>query len=185
MGRYDNPIPTRFLAHIDSSKIRERSYIGWRNRFKNTVSGVSTFLAFALWLASVQFSAFILLCGSVVAGVLLLLSSLLFLMCLPCKGRFCCWRPCWFSIPVVDGVLLLKSRRKQTEKEWSVTRVADLDPDSIGQWIRIRNPDPYPGGQKWPTKVENFVESSCFEVLDGLFWELKTSSVTWTFFMEA
>ncbi len=67
----------------------------------------------------------------------------------------------------------------------------DPDPDWIriqsGQWIRIRirNPDPDPGGQKWPTKVEIFLKSSCIEVLDGLFWELKASSVTWTFFMEA
>ncbi len=55
-----------------------------------------------------------------------------------------------------------------------------------GQWIRIhiRNPDPDPGEQKWPTKDEkrrNFM----FEVLDVLFWELKASSVTWTSFMEA
>ncbi len=56
-----------------------------------------------------------------------------------------------------------------------------------GQWIRIRirNPDPDPEGQKWPTKVEFFFLSSCFELLDGLFWELKASSVIWTFFMEA
>ncbi len=56
-----------------------------------------------------------------------------------------------------------------------------------GQWIRIRirNPDPDTGGQKWPTKVEICLKSSCFEVLGGLFWELKASSVTWTFFMEA
>ncbi len=39
-----------------------------------------------------------------------------------------------------------------------------------GQWIR---PDPDPGGKKLPTKVENCSKSSCFEVLDGLFWELK------------
>jgi hypothetical protein len=38
--------------------------------------------------------------------------------------------------------------------------VSDPDPDWIriqsGQWIRIRirNPDPDPGGQKRPTKVE-------------------------------
>ncbi len=42
------------------------------------------------------------------------------------------------------------------------SRVSDPDPDWIriqsGQWIRIgiRNPDPDPGGQKWPTKVEIF-----------------------------
>jgi hypothetical protein len=45
--------------------------------------------------------------------------------------------------------------------------------------------DPDPGGQKWPTKVEKNFLSSCFEVLDGLFWELTASSVTWKFFKEA
>jgi hypothetical protein len=71
------------------------------------------------------------------------------------------------------------------------TRVADPDPDSIriqsGQWIRIwiRNLDPDPGGQKFPTKVEKICKISCFEVLDGLFRELKAFSVTWTYFMEA
>jgi hypothetical protein len=40
-----------------------------------------------------------------------------------------------------------------------------LDPDSIGS----ANPDPDPGGQKLPIKVEHFFKSSCFEVLDGLF----------------
>ncbi len=35
---------------------------------------------------------------------------------------------------------------------------------------RVADPDP---------------KSSCFEVLDGLFWEQKASSVTWTFLMEA
>ncbi len=68
-------------------------------------------------------------------------------------------------------------------------RVSDPDPDWIriqsGQWIRIRNRDPDPGGQKWPTKVEKIGKSSCFDVLDGIFWELKASSVTWTYFMEA
>jgi hypothetical protein len=28
-------------------------------------------------------------------------------------------------------------------------------------------------------------KSSCFEVLDGLFGELKASSITWIYFMEA
>ncbi len=51
-----------------------------------------------------------------------------------------------------------------------------------GQWIRI--PDPDPDGQKYPQKVKKF-NSLCFEVLDGLFWELKASSVTCSFFMEA
>ncbi len=36
-----------------------------------------------------------------------------------------------------------------------------------GQWIRIRNPDPDPGGQKLPAKVEKN-KISYFEVLDGL-----------------
>ncbi len=53
-----------------------------------------------------------------------------------------------------------------------------LDPDSIG------SVDPDPGGQKLPAKVEKF-KNSCFEVLDGFFLELKASSITWTFFMEA
>jgi hypothetical protein len=35
------------------------------------------------------------------------------------------------------------------------------------------------------TKVEKNLKISCSEVLDGLFGELKASSVTWTFFMEA
>ncbi len=34
-----------------------------------------------------------------------------------------------------------------------------------------RGSGPDPGGQKWPTKVKNIFKSSCFEVLDGLFWE--------------
>ncbi len=43
------------------------------------------------------------------------------------------------------------------------SRVGDPDADWIriqsGQWIRIRirNPDPDPGGQKWPTKEEKFL----------------------------
>jgi hypothetical protein len=45
----------------------------------------------------------------------------------------------------------------------ATTRVADPDP----YWIRIQD------------------KNSCFEVLDGRFRELKASSVTWTFFMEA
>ncbi len=40
------------------------------------------------------------------------------------------------------------------------------DPDWVGiqsgQWIRIRNPDPDPGGQKQPTKAE---KSQIFHVL--------------------
>jgi hypothetical protein len=60
-----------------------------------------------------------------------------------------------------------------------------LDPDSIGSV----DPDSGSGSgsrrEKWLTKVENFLKNSCFEVLDGLYWELKASSVTWTFFVEA
>jgi hypothetical protein len=37
--------------------------------------------------------------------------------------------------------------------------------------IRVADPDPDPGGQKRPTKVEKKFKSSCFE-------ELKASSVT-------
>ncbi len=80
-----------------------------------------------------------------------------------------------------------KSFLDWSSKKSIKARVSDPDPDWIriqtGQWIR--NPDPDPGGQKWPTKVEFFFESSCFEVLDGLFCELQASSVTWTYFMEA
>ncbi len=71
-----------------------------------------------------------------------------------------------------------------------LTRVSDPDPDWIriqsGHWIRIRirNPDPALGGQKWPTKGEK-IHVLKFEVLDGLFCELQASSVTWTYFMEA
>ncbi len=54
-----------------------------------------------------------------------------------------------------------------------------------GQCIRIRNPDPDPGGQKWPTKIGKNLESSCLEVLDVLFWGLKSSPVAWTSFTEA
>jgi hypothetical protein len=56
-----------------------------------------------------------------------------------------------------------------------------LDPDSIGSV----DPAPDPGGQKLPTKVEKICKSLCFKVLDGIFWELKASSVTWTYCMEA
>jgi hypothetical protein len=49
-----------------------------------------------------------------------------------------------------------------------------------GFGIRIRIPE----GQNDPKSRKNF-KSSSFEVLDGLLSELKASSVTWTFFMEA
>jgi hypothetical protein len=43
---------------------------------------------------------------------------------------------------------------------------------NLSCWIRIRirsqiaDPDPDPGGQKLPTKIEKSTEFSCFEVLD-------------------
>jgi hypothetical protein len=55
-------------------------------------------------------------------------------------------------------------------------------------WIRIRihfgrlDPDPDPGGHKLHTKVK---KCQVFEVLDVLFWGMKTSPVAWTFFLEA
>ncbi len=51
-----------------------------------------------------------------------------------------------------------------------------------GQWIRIRIR--IQDGKNDPQKKKN-LKNSCFKVLDGLFWELKASSVTWTFLMEA
>jgi hypothetical protein len=42
--------------------------------------------------------------------------------------------------------------------------------------IGIKNADPDPGGQKWPTKIEKNKEISCFEALDHLdvlFWGLE------------
>jgi hypothetical protein len=54
-----------------------------------------------------------------------------------------------------------------------VIRVSDPDPDWIriqsGQWIRIQNSDPDPGGQKMSHKKGENLEISCFEVLDVLF----------------
>jgi hypothetical protein len=49
-----------------------------------------------------------------------------------------------------------------------------------GFGIRIRIQE----GKNDPQKKKT-LKNSCFEVLDGLFCELKASSVTWTFFMEA
>jgi hypothetical protein len=55
----------------------------------------------------------------------------------------------------------------------SESRVSYPDPDSSGQWIRIRipirNPDADPGEQKGTTKVEFILEISCFEVVGVLF----------------
>jgi hypothetical protein len=64
--------------------------------------------------------------------------------------------------------------------------VADLVPDSDSIRSVDPYPDPDPGGQKRPIKVEKNLEISCFEVLDVLFevWR-EASSVTWTSFMVA
>ncbi len=46
--------------------------------------------------------------------------------------------------------------RQGTRAKVEITRIADPDPNWIriqsGQWIRIRNPDPHPGGQNDPQK---------------------------------
>jgi hypothetical protein len=63
--------------------------------------------------------------------------------------------------------------------ESGFNQVSESGPGSV-----FWNPDPDPGGQKLLTKVDFFMEISCFEVLDVLFCELKASSVTWTSFME-
>ncbi len=105
-------------------------------------------------------------------------------------GRFLKSRSWEGWLPSSPPISLSASSSYVNASSVIATRVADPDPFRIrihpGQWIRIRirNPDPDPGGQKWPIKVEFFL-SSRFEVLDGLFWELKASFVTWTFFMEA
>jgi hypothetical protein len=84
--------------------------------------------------------------------------------------------------------LYLYSTSLWIQKEAAQTRVADPDWIRIksGQWIRIRNPDSESGSgsrrAKMTHKSRFFFTSSCFEVLDGLFWELKASSVTWTFY---
>jgi hypothetical protein len=53
--------------------------------------------------------------------------------------------------------------RGSTAKVHRVPQCRVADPHSIG------SVDPDPGGHKRPTKVEKIFESSCFEVLDGLF----------------
>jgi hypothetical protein len=87
---------------------------------------------------------------------------------------------CCRCLPQIPDPISFPSRK---------SRVADPDWIRIqsGQWIRIRirYPDPDPGGQKWPTKSRKIFNNSWFEVLDGLFWELKAPSVTLTYFMEA
>jgi hypothetical protein len=37
--------------------------------------------------------------------------------------------------------------------------------------MRIRNPDPDPGGQKLPAKVAKKIRNFCFEVLDAFSFE--------------
>jgi hypothetical protein len=56
------------------------------------------------------------------------------------------------------------------------------DPDSIRSGDLY--PDPDPGGQNWPTKIEK-IKKVRFEVLDVLFCVRKASSVVWTYFVEA
>ncbi len=59
-----------------------------------------------------------------------------------------------------------------------------LDPDSIGPV----DPDPDSesgSGSRRAKMTHRSRKNSCFEVLDGLFFELQASSVTWTYFMEA
>jgi hypothetical protein len=59
-----------------------------------------------------------------------------------------------------------------------------LDPYSIGPV----DPDPYSesgSGSRRAKITHTRRKNSCFEVLDGLFYELQASSVTWTYFMEA
>ncbi len=68
--------------------------------------------------------------------------------------------------------------RDKRQEKFSVS-----DPDSIRSADPY--PDPDPGGQKLPIKIGKNSEISRFEVLNILFWGLKTSSVAWTAFMEA
>ncbi len=72
----------------------------------------------------------------------------------------------------------------------SLIKISISDPD----WIRIQlvrsvDPDSESGSEskraKMTHKSRNFLENSCFEVLDVLFWGLKASSVAWKSFMEA
>ncbi len=56
----------------------------------------------------------------------------------------------------------IRIRQDKGQNYLTFNRVADPDPDWIriqsGHWVRIRNPDPDPGGQKWPTKVEKIIK---------------------------
>jgi hypothetical protein len=63
-----------------------------------------------------------------------------------------------------------------------------LDPYSIGPLDP--DPDPYfeygsGSGSRRAKMTHKSRKNSCFEVLDGLFYKLEASSVTWTYFMEA
>jgi hypothetical protein len=62
---------------------------------------------------------------------------------------------------MLSGVLFLllftEKVKKTADFDLNLSRFPDPDWIRIqsGQWIRIRrNPDPDPGEQKWPTKVE-------------------------------
>jgi hypothetical protein len=113
--------------------------------------------------------------GNVMCQLSFLLSKVSFLKPLDCCTHF-----------VLSG---LRKRfsvhivKNPTDSSLS-TRVTDPDQDSIGSV----DPDLESGSKraKMTHKSRKKFESSCIEVLDGLFWELKASSViTRTFFMEA
>jgi hypothetical protein len=59
-------------------------------------------------------------------------------------------------------------------------RVADPDPDPDSNGSVDPDSESGSGSRraKMTYKSKKIFESSCFEVLDGLFWELKASSVT-------
>ncbi len=64
----------------------------------------------------------------------------------------------------IEKELYPPPKKKNIPDQGVKTRVADPDWIRIqsGLWIRIRNPDPDPGGQKWTTKVEKNCKSSCW-----------------------
>ena len=67
-------------------------------------------------------------------------------------------------------------------------RVVDPDPEPDPYSIGSVDPDPYSesgSGSRRAKMTHKSRKNSCFEVLDALFCELETSSVTWTYFMEA
>ncbi len=65
---------------------------------------------------------------------------------------------CWIRVPRETNADPQVSTHLTATVPVPTDRVEDLAPILSCQWIRIRipNPDPNPGGQKWPTKVENF-----------------------------